>query len=184
MKREEALKLLKQYVSDEKIIKHCLATEALMKKLAQRLNQDEQKWALAGLLHDLDWEMTKNNPEKHSLIAEEILKNYNLDPEIISAIKIHNYVHGIEPQTLLEKALYSTEMITGFIVAVTLVRPTKKIKDVTLQNLLDKFKEKSFASGAKREIINLAPQYLNLSLEEIFQLALQAMQEIDTELGL
>jgi putative nucleotidyltransferase with HDIG domain len=184
MNREEALELLKQYVKDEKIIKHCLATEALMRNLAKRLNQDEEKWALAGLLHDLDWDMTKKEPEKHSLIAEEILKNLNVDPEIVSAIKIHNYVHGIEPQTLLEKALYSTEMITGFIVAVALVKPSKKLKDVTVQNLLEKFKEKNFAAGAKREIINLAPQFLGLSLEEIFEIALKSMQEISDDLGL
>lgn len=184
MSRQEALNLLKTYVKDEKILKHSLATEALMKKLAKKLSQDENKWAIAGLLHDLDWEITKNVPEKHSLVAEEILSQYNLDPEIVSAIKIHNYIHGFQPQTLLEKALYSTEMITGFIVAVALVKPSKKLKDVTLQNLLDKFKEKSFAAGAKREIISLAPQYLGLSLEEIFQLALEAMQEIADDLGL
>jgi len=184
MKREEALELLKKYVKDEKIIKHCLATEALMKKLAKRLNQDEEKWALAGLLHDIDWDITRNEPEKHSLIAEKILRDLNVEEEIISAIKIHNYIHGIEPKTLLEKALYSTEMITGFIVAVALVKPSRKLKDVTIQNLVEKFKEKSFAAGAKREIISLAPQYLNLSLEEIFEIALTAMQEIADQLGL
>jgi len=184
MNRQEALEILKSYVKDEKIIKHCLATEALMRELAKRLNQDEEKWALAGLLHDLDWDITRDNPQEHSLLAEKILSEKGLDPEIVSAIKIHNYIHGIEPQTLLEKALYSTEMITGFIVAVALVKPSKKLKDVTVQNLLEKFKEKSFAAGAKREIISLAPQYLGLSLEEIFSIALSAMQKISDELGL
>ena len=184
MNKDEALQLLQQYIKTPNIIKHSLATEAQMRSLAKKFGQPEDDWALAGLLHDLDWDMTKNEPEKHSLLAEKILTEKGVKPEIVSAIKIHNYVHQIEPQTLLEKALYCSEMMTGFIVAVTLVQPAKKLADVTVEKIMKKYKEKSFGAGAKREIMDLAPAYLQISVDELAGLTLAAMQQIHEELGL
>ncbi len=184
MKRQEALLLLNEYIKNQNIFKHLLATEVQMRALAKKLNQDEDKWALTGLLHDVDWDMTKQDPRQHSLIAEKMLTEKGLDPEIVSAIKIHNYVHEITPSTLLEKALYCSEMMTGFVVAVTLVQPTKKLADVSVEKIMKKYKEKSFGAGAKREIMNLCQEYLNISVQELAQITLTAMQAIAPDLGL
>ncbi|MBI3335740.1 MAG: HDIG domain-containing protein [Candidatus Portnoybacteria bacterium] len=184
MNHDQAFALVQEYIKTPNIIKHLLATEAQMRALASKFRQDEEKWGLAGLVHDLDWDITKSEPEKHSLLAEKILKEKGFDPEIVSAVKIHNYVHEIEPKTLLEKALYCSEMMTGFVVAVTLVQPSKKLADVTVEKIMKKYKEKSFGAGAKREIMNLAPEYLGISLEELARITLEAMQGISTELGL
>ena len=184
MTRQEALSLLSEYIKNQNIFKHLLATEAQMRALAKKFSQDEEKWALTGLLHDLDWDMTKQDPTQHSLIAEKILAEKGLDKEIVSAIKIHNYIHGIEPKTLLEKALYCSEMMTGFVVAVALVQPTKKLADVTVEKIMKKYKEKSFGAGAKREIMDLAPSYIAMSVEDLASLTLMAMQGVAEELGL
>jgi len=182
--RERALQLLHQHIKTQNIIKHLLASEALMKVLARKLNQDEEQWGLVGLLHDLDWDYTKTEPTKHAVMSAEMLKNEDLTDEMRSAIKIHNYVLGLEPQTPLEKALYSCEAMTGFIVAVTLVQPSKKLKDVTADSIMRKYKEKSFGAGAKREIINKVQEYLGISVEELAKICLEAMQGISDQLGL
>lgn len=188
MTRNEAFALVNEYIKTPNIIKHLLATEAQMRALARKFgesaNGGEEKWGMTGLLHDLDWDITKSTPEKHSILSEEILKEKGFDANMVSAIKIHNYVHGIEPKTLLEKALYCSEMMTGFVVAVTLVQPSKKLADVTVEKIMKKYKEKSFGAGAKREIMNLAPEYLGISVEELADITLKAMQEIHEELGL
>ena len=184
MNHNDALALLNEYIKTPNIIKHSLATQAQMRSLAKKFGQNEDDWALAGLLHDLDWDMTKSDPSQHSLISEKILTEKGIKPEIVSAIKIHNYVHEIEPATLLEKALYCSEMMTGFVVAVTLVQPSKTLAEVTPEKIMKKYKEKSFGAGAKREIMDLAPEYLSIPIEELAALTLSAMQEIHNELGL
>lgn len=184
MERDKAFALVNEYIKTPNIIKHLLATEAQMKALARKFGEDEEKWGVTGLLHDLDWDITKSTPEKHSLLAEEILKEKGLDPEMVSAIKIHNYVHELTPKTRLEKALYCSEMMTGFVVAVALVQPSKKLADVTVEKIMKKYKEKSFGAGAKRDIMNLAPDYLGLSVEELADITLKAMQDIHGDLGL
>lgn len=155
-----------------------------MRALAKKFGEDEEAWGLAGLLHDLDWDMTKSEPEQHSLVAEKILLEKGVDEKIVSAIKIHNFMHGIEPQTLMEKALYCGEMMTGFIVAVTLVQPSKKLEDVSVEKIVKKYKEKSFGAGANRDIMDLSIQYLDMSVEELARITLEAMQGIHEELGL
>lgn len=184
MTRNEAFALVKEYIKTPNIIKHLLATEAQMRALARKFGEDEEKWGMTGLLHDLDWDITKSTPEKHSILSEEILKGKGLDGDMVSAIKIHNYVHEIVPKTRLEKALYCSEMMTGFVVAVALVQPSKKLADVTAEKIMKKYKEKSFGAGAKREIINLAQEYLAISVEELAQITLEAMQGIHEKLGL
>lgn len=184
MNRAEALSLLNEYIKTQNIIKHLLATEAQMRALAKKFGEDEEKWGLTGLLHDLDWDMTKSEPEKHSLVTEKILLEKGVDKEIVSAIKIHNFIHNIEPQTLMEKALYCGEMMTGFIVAVTLVQPSKKLEEVSVEKILKKYKEKSFGAGANRNIMDLSIQYLNISVEELARITLSAMQGIHKKLGL
>jgi len=183
MEREKALKLVQEKIKNNNLIKHCLAVEAVMKELAKYFNEDEEKWALAGLLHDIDYEQTKDKPQEHSLLGAEILQGYNLDSEIINAVKVHNEIHGLPRENKISKALFCADPITGLIVASTLVLPSKKIRDLTEKNILNRYKEKNFARGANRETINTC-QELGLSLEEFVQIGLKAMQEIDKEIGL
>lgn len=184
MDRQKALSLIKKYLSNENLIKHCLACEAAMIKLAEKLNEDRQIWGLAGLLHDLDYEITKNEPQKHTLVTAEILKANGVSEEVIEIIKGHNADNlGIEIKKRGQRALYVVDPTTGFIVAATLMHPTKKIKNLDLQFLMNRFKEKSFARGANREQIKKCEE-LGLTLEEFLLLVLEAMQGIAGEIGL
>jgi len=184
MNREEALQLVKEKIKNENLVKHCLAVEICMRALAKHLGgEDEEKWALAGLLHDIDYEETKDNPEKHSLIGAEMLEKLGLDKEMCEAVKTHNEMHGIKPESKMAKALYSVDPLTGLIVAATLVLPSRKLANVTPENVLNRFKEKGFARGANREIIKKCED-INLALEEFVKIGLEAMQSIANEIGL
>lgn len=184
MKREEALSLLKENIKNENLIKHSLAVEAGMRELAKFFGEDEEKWGLCGLLHDIDYEKTKENSQLHSKIGSEILKNFGLDEEICQAVLSHNEAHGILPQSKMAKALFCLDPLTGLIVAATLVLPSKRINDLKVENILNRFKEKAFAKGAKREVIKKCEEYLKLSLEKFVEITLKAMQKIAGELGL
>lgn len=184
MNHQEALNLLEGNIQNQNLIKHCLAVEAIMRALARHFNEDEEKWGLSGLLHDIDYEKTKDNPSQHSLIGSQMLEDLRVDKEICQAVKIHNEAHGISPETLMEKALYAIDPLTGLIVAATLVLPSKKITDLTAENILNRFKEKAFARGVSREIIGKSEEYLNLSLKDFIEVGLNSMQQISNELGL
>ncbi len=183
MTRQEALEKLKENISNQNLIKHCLAVEAVMRALACFFKENEERWALAGLLHDIDYEKVEGDPVKHSLFGAKMLKDFGLDEEICQAVRMHNEVHGIIPQTLMEKALFVTDPLTGLIVASVLVLPSRKIKDLELESVIKRFKEKSFAKGADREIIKKCRDFLGLELEEFIKIGLKAMQDIDKELG-
>ena len=184
MERENALKLLKENLKNQNLIKHCLAVEGAMRDLAKYFGENEDKWGICGLLHDIDYEKTKENPELHSKIGSEMLKDLGFDEEICDAVLTHNEAHGIEPKTLMAKALYCIDPLTGLIVAATLVLPSKKINDLTAENVLNRFKEKAFARSANREIIKKCEDLLNLSLEKFIEIVLVAMQKISEELEL
>jgi len=185
MTREKALEILKQnIIQHQNLIKHCLAVEAVMRALAEKFGEDKEKWGLAGLLHDIDYEKTKGDPTQHSLIGAKILEDLGVETAICQAVKVHNETHGILPQTLMEKAIFVTDALSGLIIAAALVLPSKKLADLTVENVLNRFKEKAFARGAHREIIKKCEEYLNLKLEEFIKISLEAMQVIDKELGL
>jgi len=184
MSREEALKLVQEKIQNQNLVKHCLATEVCMRGLAEKFGEDPEKWGLTGLLHDIDYEETKDNPEKHSLIGAEMLEKLGLEKEICEAVKTHNEIHGIAPETRMAKAIFCVDPLTGLIVASTLVMPSKKIAGLTAENVLNRFKEKGFARGANREIIGKCQDLLGSSLEEFVKIGLEAMQKINNELGL
>jgi len=184
MEREKALNILRENLKNENLIKHSLAVEAVMRELAKNFNEDEEKWGITGLLHDIDYEKTKENPELHSKLGAEILKNLGFDEEICEAVLTHNEIHNIIPKTKMAKALFCVDPLTGLIVASTLVLPSKKLKDLEVKNVLNRFKEKSFAKGANREIIKKCEEYLGLSLEKFIEIALKGMKKIDKELEL
>jgi len=183
MNREEAFELIKEKIKNQNLIKHSLAVEACMKGLAKDFKEDEEKWGISGLLHDIDYEETKDNPNLHSVRGAEFLEKIGIDKEIVEAVKTHNEAHGIAPEGNLAKSLYCVDPLTGLIVAAVLVLPSKKINDLTVENVLNRFKEKSFARGAKREVI-LKCSEINLSLEEFVKICLNAMQQISSQLNL
>jgi hypothetical protein len=156
-----------------------------MKKLCQHFGEEKniEKWTLSGLLHDMDWEITKDNPEQHAQKAAEILKSEDYDPEVIRAIEAHNHMLGLPLETLMEKALYCAEELTGLITACALVNP-EKLLGVKVSSVMKKFKEPAFAKGVNREIISRSQELIRLSLEELVELSLRAMIEIKEELGL
>ena len=184
MEREKALKLLKEKIKTKNLRKHVLAAEAVMRELADYFNEDKEKWGLAGLLHDIDYEKTKDEPEKHSILGAKMLKEKGLEEDIVHAIKAQNKMHNIELKTKIDKALFVSDPITGLIVAATLVLPSKKINDLQVENVLNRFKEKSFAKGADREVIAKSDKLLGLSLKDFISIALKAMKKINKELGL
>jgi len=128
MKREQALKLLEENLKNQNLIKHCLATESAMRELADYFGEDKEKWGICGLLHDIDYEKTKGELNLHSKIGEKMLKELGFDKETCRAVLTHNKFHNIPPETLMAKALYCLDPLTGLIVAATLVLPSKKNK--------------------------------------------------------
>lgn len=154
-----------------------------MIRLAKHFDQDPDVWGLAGLLHDIDYNETKDLPEVHSLKGAEMLEELGLPEELVYAVKVHNDRHGLLRVSLLDKALYATDPLTGLVVAGALIRPEKKLSVVDVQFLLKRFDEKSFARGANREQI-AACSDLDLSLEEFLGYGLEAMQGIAEDLEL
>ena len=182
MSREEALNLLREYVRNDKLLKHMLAVEAIMRALAVRLGEDPELWGLAGLLHDLDYEITQSDPAKHGIVAAEILKD-KLPDHVLRAIMAHNTQTGVKDDSKLAIALRAADAVSGLIVATALVMPNKKLREVKLDTLIRKFKQKDFARGVKREQI-LECEKLGLKLEEFLELSLRALQETAEQLGL
>ncbi len=158
-----------------------------MRALAIRFGKENEieNWELAGLLHDMDWDKTRNEPATHTKLTEEILKKENFPAEVVEAIRRHNREAGNPPpETLLEKALYYTEEITGLVVAAALILPSKKLADLTNESIIKRFKESAFARGVDRELLKEMPSQIILSLEELTAIALKTMQGMNEELGL
>lgn len=185
MTREEALALVQDWVKNPNLVKHHLAAEAVMKALAGHLGGDGEKWGLTGLLHDADYEQTKDKPKRHALMLAEELGRMGVDKEIIYAIKSHNKDHTkVEPKSKMDWALYCSDELTGFIVATALVMPDKKLASVKVDSVLKKMKDKAFAAAVDREQIKLCEEKLSIPLPQFVEIALGAMQGISKELGL
>ena len=182
--REEALTLLNEHIQNPNLIKHCLASEAVMKALADKLGEDGEKWGLTGLLHDLDVEMVNADLDVHTLETEKILRDKGVDEEIIQAIKLHNEkAHGQKRSARFHHALAAGETITGLIIATTLVYPDKKIMSVKPKSIKKRMKEKSFAAGVNRDIV-MECEKLGMDITEFSTICLEAMQGIADDLGL
>ena len=184
MNRDEALSLLKKHVKNQNMIKHSLATEAVMQALADKLGEDKEKWALAGLLHDLDVEITDGNPKKHAMETVKILAEYDLDDEIIDAIARHNEEACDEIRcSIFHHALAAGETITGLITATTLVYPDKKLASVKVKSITKRMKEKAFAASVNRDTIRECEK-IDIPINEFAEISLNAMRSISDELGL
>lgn len=183
MIRDDALDSIRANVESESLIDHMLATEAIMRALARRLGQDEEVWGLTGLLHDIDVELTEGDMHSHSRLGADIVQELGASEEMAQAILCHNEAHGIPCETLLGKALFCADPLTGLIIAAALVRPNKKLAGVKAGSVTKRFGEKRFAAGANREQIAQCSE-LGLELDEFIALGLEAMQSVAEELGL
>ena len=184
MNRKAALEILHHYVKNEKMIYHSLASEAVLRGLARHLGRDEEKWGLAGLLHDLDVETTNAEPTIHGTQTEILLKDYNVDPEILDAIRMHNECSsGKVRSTEFQHALAAGETITGLIFATTYVYPDKKLTSVKPKSVVKRMKEKMFAASVKRDNI-LECEKLGVPIDQFAAIAIESMLPIAGEIGL
>ena len=183
MTREEALDSIKANVENENLIKHMLATEAIMRALAGCLGEDEEEWRLTGLLHDIDMELTGGDMNIHSKLGTDLARELGASETMAHAILCHNEAHGIPRETKLDKALFCADPLTGLITAAALVRPDKKLAGLEAKSVIKKIKQKSFAAGVNREQISLCSE-IGLELGEFIQLGVEAMQGIAADLGL
>ncbi|MEI7662340.1 MAG: HD domain-containing protein [Bacteroidota bacterium] len=182
--REVALELLHRHIQNEKMIYHCLASEAVMRGVARNLGQDEEKWGLAGLLHDLDVEVTNAEAVLHGTQTEVLLKDFDVDGEVLDAIRMHNeYSSGKERSTLFQHALAAGETITGLIFATTYVYPDRKLSGVKARSVVKRMKEKAFAASVKRENI-LECGKIGIPIDQFAEIAIQSMLPIAGEIGL
>lgn len=183
MKRDEALEIVHEYIKNPNLINHILSVEAAMRHYARLLGQDEEKWAVTALLHDFDWEIHPTM-EQHPLAGEPILRERGVPEEIIRAVLSHANHTGIPRETLMEKALFACDEITGLITAVALVRPSRSLHDLTPKSVKKKWKDKSFAAGANRAEIEQGAEELGVDLWEHVANVIAAMNLIAKELNL
>jgi len=183
MERKEALESIRENVENENLIKHMLATEAIMRALARHMNEDEQEWGLAGLLHDIDVELTEGDMSSHSKLGADLARDLGASEAVANAILCHNETHGILPEAKMERALFCADPLTGLITAAVLVRPDKKLASLEAQSVRKRFKEKGFAAGARREQIAKCSD-IGLELDEFIAIGVEAMKGIAPKLGL
>jgi putative nucleotidyltransferase with HDIG domain len=182
MERSEAIESIRENVENENLIKHMFATEAVMRALARRMGEDEVEWGLAGLLHDIDVELTGGDMSTHSKLGADIARDLGASEAVANAILCHNETHGVVAETNMEKALFCADPLTGLITAAVLVRPDKKIETLEPKSVRKRFKEKAFAAGANREQIARCSD-IGLELDEFIEIGVNAMKGIASELG-
>lgn len=184
MTREEAWALLTQYNKDHFHLQHALTVESVMRWFAEKRGyaDDADKWAIVGLLHDLDFEMY---PDQHCIKEEELMRTAGVDEDIIHATCSHGYgiTVDIKPEHEMEKILFAVDELTGLIGACALVRPSKSVSDMELKSLKKKFKTPAFAAGCSREIIQRGAELLEWDLSDLMDLTLQAMKDVEAELN-
>lgn len=181
--RAEALQLLKEYNHDDSLIKHALAVEGVMRYIARKLGEDEQKWGIIGLVHDLDYE---RYPQEHCQKSREILQEKGWPEDYIRAVVSHGWgiCSEVKPETNLEKTLFAIDELTGLVVTTALVRPSKSVMDVEVKSVKKKWKDKRFAAGVNRDIILQGAEMLGIELSELIADTIRGMQEVAKEIGL
>ncbi len=188
MNREQVLSLLHEHMQNQNLRRHCYAVEAVMRALATHFGEDPDMWGIAGLLHDADYEETKDEAHtKHTILIMEWIEKLDVHTDITDAIAAHgwNYVEGAPmPQTNMQWALYCCDELTGFIVAVTLIRPEKKLEAVDVSAIMKKWNQLAFAKGVDRKQIEMCEEKLGIPLLQFTEIALDAMKGIANELGL
>lgn len=184
MTYDDALEILDRHIHTDTLKKHCLATQAVMRELARRFGEEEETWAVAGLLHDLDYELTKDTPTEHGKKTLELLDGTDLPEAVKNAIMRHNAeALGLERETRLDYALTCAETITGLLVAAALVHPERKIAAVEVKSVKKRMKSKDFARSVNRDHIRLCEK-IDVPLDDFIALSLKAMSGLASELGL
>jgi putative nucleotidyltransferase with HDIG domain len=181
--REQAIELFRKYNKSESLYKHALSVEAVMRYMAEKHGEDPDKWGVIGLIHDLDYEMY---PDQHCKMTEKILRENDWPEEYIRAIISHGWgiVTDIEPQSLLEKTLYAMDELTGLVNTSALVRPSKSILDMEVKSVKNKWKDKRFAAGVDRAVIEKGAEMLGVELSEMIHDCIMAMRKVAGEIGL
>ena len=181
--RQQAFELLQKYNQTPGLIKHALAVEATMRHFARHFNEDEEKWGVIGLIHDLDYEQY---PEQHCTMTKQILEENNWPDDYIRAVMSHGWqiCTDVKPETLLEKTLYATDELTGLVTTSALVRPSKSILDMKAKSVKKKWKDKRFAAKIDRSIIERGAEMLDMELSQIITLTIEGMAKIADELEL
>lgn len=181
--REEALAILKEYNESDSLIKHGLSVGGVMAHFARLLGEDEEKWGAIGILHDVDYEKW---PEEHCKKAVELLEGKGVDPAYIHAVVSHGYglCSDVEPVEKMEKVLYTIDELTGLITAAALMRPSKSVMDIELKSVKKKYKDKRFAAGVNRQVIEDGAQMLGMPLDEVITETILGMREVHDQIGL
>jgi len=181
--REKAIALLREFNENEHLIKHALAVEAVMRHMARRRGEDEGFWGAVGLIHDLDYE---RYPDQHCRMTETILRERDWPEEMIHAVVSHGWgiCSDVEPTHVMEKALYAIDELTGLVTAVVLVRPSKSLADLAVKSVLKKWKDKGFAAGANRDVIEKGASLLGLELPNLIGEVIDGMKAAAGDLGL
>jgi putative nucleotidyltransferase with HDIG domain len=181
--REEALALLKQYNKNESLIKHALAVEGVMRYMARKRGGDEEKWGVIGLIHDLDYEQF---PDQHCKKTEDILKEHNWPEEYVRAVVSHGWgiCTDVKPESDMEKVLYAIDELTGLVVTSALVRPSKSVMDMKAKSVKKKWKQKQFAAGVDRSIIERGAEMMGVEISELITDTIMGMREVAEEIGL
>jgi len=184
LERSRALELLNEHIKNPNMIKHCLASEAVLAALAEHCGEEPGKWAMAGLLHDLDVEITNADLNVHGLEAAKMLEEEGVDPEIVDAVRMHNETAvGEKRTTKFQHALAAGEQITGLIIATTLVYPDKKLASVKPKSVVKRMKEKAFAASVNRDVIREC-EIIGVPLADFARISVEAMRSISDDLGL
>ncbi len=180
--RDEILDSIHGNVQDKNMIRHMLATEAIMRALAKKLGEDEEEWGITGLIHDIDMELVESDMSSHSRLGADIARELGAGEAMVHAVLCHNEAHGVPQETKLDKALFCADCLSGLITAAALVRPDK-ISGLTTKSVMKRFREKSFAAGVNREHVAQCQQ-IGLELEEFIGLGIKAMQGTASDLQL
>jgi predicted hydrolase (HD superfamily) len=181
--REQAVILLRKYNKSESLLKHAYAVEGVMKYMARKSGEDEEKWGIIGLIHDLDYEMF---PEQHCKMTEKILKENNWPEEYIRAVLSHGWglASDVEPASKLEKTIYAVDELTGLVATSALVRPSKSVLDMETRSVRKKWNDKRFAAGVDRSVIEKGAAMLGVSLDELITDCIMGLREVAEKIGL
>ncbi len=181
--REDAFKLLKKYNKKQGLIRHALAVEAVMGHFAKRFNEDKEKWRVIGLVHDLDYEMF---PDEHCHKCVDLFKEHHWPEDYIRAVVSHGWglCSDVKPETNLEKTLYAIDELTGLVASAALVRPSKSVLDIKAKSVKKKFKDKSFAAGVDRTVIQQGAGFLDMELSELITEVILGMRPVAEQIGL
>jgi len=180
---DEALSLLKEFNKSESLLKHAYSVEGVMRYMARKMGENEEKWGIIGLMHDLDYERF---PEQHCKKSREILEERGWPEEYIRAIVSHGWgiCSNVEPRTEMEKALYTVDELTGLITAVAIIRPSKSVADLEAKSVMKKWKDKSFAAGVNRSVIEKGTTMLGMELRDLVTDVITGMREVADRIGL